>query len=257
VSIVPPTAPLAADGTLEVTVKVTREKDFNASLAVSFPSLPPGVECPASVVIPVDKSDGVVTLAAQAGADLGRWELVAEVAIARSERINREENLGFGTPGGRRSRRQAEGIPPVSSTLTAINVAEPPTKGVFEPVVVEQGKTTKVVCRLEGTSPLSGTFTAKLDGLPPRATTGPVEVNGDAKQVEFTVAVDATTPPGEYRSLVCELAGTVGRQKVVYRLGRGAAFKVEMPGGVKIDANGKPLSPLDALRLEQKKNVKQ
>src|SRR5262249_26290097 len=43
VSLVPPTAPLAADGTLDVTVKVTRAKDFAEPLEVSFPSLPPGV----------------------------------------------------------------------------------------------------------------------------------------------------------------------------------------------------------------------
>ena len=50
------------------------------------------------------------------------------------------------------------------------------------------------------------------------------------------------------------LAGTVSGEKVVYRLGRGGALKVDAPGAVKTDANGKPLSPLDALRQEQKKD---
>ena len=70
------------------------------------------------------------------------------------------------------------------------------------------------------------------------------------------MVIDATTPPGSHhRSLVCELSGHRERARsVVYRLGRGAALKIDAPGAVKTDASGKPLSPLDALRLEQKKD---
>jgi hypothetical protein len=98
----------------------------------------------------------------------------------------------------------------------------------------------------------AGTFTAKLDGLPPRAAAQPVEVRGGAKRVEFAVTADATTPAGAHDALVCELAGTVGGQKVVYRVGRGGVLKVDAPGAVKTDAAGKPLSPLDALRQQEK-----
>lgn len=65
--------------------------------------------------------------------------------------------------------------------------------------------------------------------------------------------VDATTPPGENRSLVCELAGTVNGQKVVYRIGRGGLLKVEVPGAIVTGPDGKPLSALDVLRLKDKK----
>jgi hypothetical protein len=78
-------------------------------------------------------------------------------------------------------------------------------------------------------------------------------VKSGAKEIEFLVTVDATTPPGAHASLVCELSGTVEGQKVVYRIGRVGTLRIDAPGGVKTDASGKPLSPLDALRLEQKK----
>ena len=125
--------------------------------------------------------------------------------------------------------------------------------GQFAPVAGEQGKAVKVVCNFVAAIPPDGAFTAKLDGLPPRAVAQAIEVKPGAKEVEFVVTVDATTPPGEYHSLVCELAGTVGGEKVVYRLGRGGSLKIAAPGTVRTDAAGKPLSPLDALRLEQKK----
>ena len=78
VSVAPPAAPLVPDGTLDVVVKVTRAKDFTEPLEISFPSLPPGVEAPTSVVIPADKSEIVVTLVAYPAAELGDWRLLIE-----------------------------------------------------------------------------------------------------------------------------------------------------------------------------------
>ena len=262
VSVVPPASPLAPDGTLEVTVKVMRAKGFADPLDVSFPSLPPGVETPTTVVVPADKSEVVVTLVAHPSAELGEWRLVAEANIARAGRGARDpllvgmNGLGTGTgppPGGRRSRRSVEGIPPVASEVVVVKVADPPVKGNFAPATGEQGKTVKVVCRLDFTAPRAGTFTAKLNGLPPRATAPPVEVKADAKEVEFVVTIDPTTPTGEHSSLVCELSGMVGEHKVVHRVGRPGTLRIDSVGAVKTDAAGKPLSPLEALRLEQKK----
>ena len=134
-----------------------------------------------------------------------------------------------------------------------MKVAESPVKGLFAPAAAEQGKTVKVVCQLDSAAPLAGGFTAKLDGLPPRATAQPVEVKTGASQIEFIVVVDPTSPVGEHRSLVCELFGTVGGQKAVYRIGRPGTLKVDVAGGVKTDAGGKPLSPLEALRWSRRK----
>ena len=261
VQVVPPTTPLTADGTLDVVVKVARAKDFAEPLEVKFPCLPPGVETTTSVILPADKSEAVVTLVASEAADAGDWKLVMEVQVARAGRGSRDALSvgmnGLGTPppagGGRRPRRKAvDGLPPVATELVGIKVTDPPAKGTFAPAAGEQGKTVKVVCNLDAAPP-AGDFTAKLDGLPPRAAAKPVSVKAGAKAVEFEVSIDPTTPPGTHPSLVCELSGKVGGQSVVYRLGRGGVLKVDVPGAVKTDATGKPLSPLDALRLEQKK----
>jgi hypothetical protein len=80
-----------------------------------------------------------------------------------------------------------------------------------------------------------------------------VEVKAGAKELTFAVSVAADIPPGEHKSLVCELAGHRAGHAVVYRVGRGGSLKVSPPGSVQVDSKGKPLSPLDALRQAEKK----
>lgn len=258
VAVVPPTTAAPVDGTLDLAVRLNRGKDFADPVEVFFPWLPPGTETPASVVIPGDKSEAVVTLVAHPAAEPGEWKLVAEAKVASPARVRRDPLAaptptpkGAGT--GRRPGRSAEGLPPVASNLVAITVAAAPVKGAFRPAAGEQGKATKVVCTLDLPAGLTGPFTAKLDGLPPRTVAPPVEVATGSKTVEFAVTVDKDTPPTPYPSLVCELAGQVGGRKVVYRLGRGGVLAVNPPGGGKTDAAGKPLSPLEALRQAEKK----
>jgi hypothetical protein len=257
VALDPPSCPFAVDGTLDLTVKVTRAKDFTEPVELSFPCLPPGVEAPTTVVVSPEKREAVVTLIAHPSAEVGDWRLAVEAKPAAAAAGRRDPLVAGAGNTIRRRRRMTEGVLPVSSQLLAVKVAVPPLKGRFLSAAAEQGKAVNVTCQLDFAASLPGPFTAKLVGLPPRATAEPVELKPGAKQVEFRVAVDASTPTGEHPSLVCELAGRVGEQRVVYRVGRGGTFVVHAPGAIKTDASGKPLSPLDALRRsEQKEKTK-
>ncbi len=262
VTLVAPKAAVPVDGTMDVTVKVTRAKDFAEALDVFFLTLPPGVEAPTKVTIPADKSEVTVTLVGHPSAERGEWKLLVESKVGVAGRGERDPlmvgNNGLGTGGpptpgtGRRPRRKsADGLPPVASDVTAITVANPLVVGKLAPAAVEQGKGVSVVCEFE--KPTEAAFTAKLDGLPPRATAPTVEVKPGAKSVTFAVTVAADTPTADHKSLVCELSGTVGGHAVVYRVGRGGSLKVAAPGSVQTDKTGKPLSPLDALRQAEKK----
>jgi hypothetical protein len=255
VAVVPPAAPFPVDGTLDLTIKVTRANDFAEAVEVSFPWLPPGVEAPTSVVISPEKTATVATLVAHPWAEIGDWHLAVEAKPAGATRGRRDPLAGGAgnTLMYRRQRRTAEGVIPVSSELLLVKVAAPRLHGRFAPAVAEQGTEIVVACEVNHSLTLAGPFTAKLDGLPPRATAAPVQVKADTRRIEFHVAVAATTPPGEHASLVCELAGTVGGQPIVYRVGRGGVLVVNAPGTVKKDALGQALSPLDALRQSERK----
>lgn len=221
------------------------------------------MQTPHGVVIPADKSEVVVTLASDGAADVGTWPLLAAVRVARAGRGERDPLLvgmnGLGTAaqaGGRRPRRGAtDALPQVSSDLTKVFIAESP-KGSFLSASGEQGKAMTVKCQFASPLSLPGDFTATLGGLPPRAVARPVPVKPGMKEVTFEVTLDPTTPQGSYPSLVCELNGVVRGQAVVLRSGRGGVLKVELRGGLKTDATGKPLSPLDALRKEMAEKKK-
>jgi hypothetical protein len=249
VTLDPPAAALAADGSLDVTVRLQRS-DFDDAVEVSFPFLPPGVEAPASVVVPAGKAEATVTLVAKRKASRGEWPVFVEAKPAPVAATRERRDPDAPRPAGRRSRKTAAAMPPVASQIVTVRVTEPPAVGMIAAAVGEQGKTISVTLAFTGGSPPAG-FTATLAGLPPRAAAKPVVVSADAKQIEFQVSIDPTTPPGDHPSLVCELAGTVEKQAVVYRVGRPGTLTVYPPGGVAVDKDGKPLSRLDALRQER------
>jgi hypothetical protein len=257
INIVPPTAPLVPDGAMDITLKVTRAKDYGEPLELFFPALPPGVEAPTSVPVPADKNEVIVTLDVHPSAEVGNWHLIAEAKPARAMPARRDPlAVGMGMAvAARRRNRVVESPIPVASEAISLKVVEPLVAGQFSPAWGEQGKSVTVACQLEAVAPITGPLVARLEGLPPRATAAPIELKAGAKKVEFQVKIDATTPPGEHRSLVCALTRSVGGQKVVQHVGRGGSLKVEAAGAVKTDKAGKPLSRLDALRQEQNKDA--
>ena len=128
-----------------------------------------------------------------------------------------------------------------------------PVTGRIEPASVEPGKSVSVVCTLEpGLQPIPGSALATLEGLPPRAMAGTVEVVQGDQLIRFQVALASTTPVGEHKTLVCRLAAKFDGQDVVYHVGRGGLLKVNAPGTTLNGPDGKPLSPLDALRLKER-----
>ena len=262
VSLAEPKAPLARDGAIEVVATVARAEGFEEPIEVSLPYLPPGVEMEGPLVVPPSESKAVFRLFARPDADPVSWRLSAEAKPAPPRRDRREMTLALqtaidpaaagGAGSGRRRRATVEGAPQVASRFVPIELSRPSIAGHFNPTAVEQGQAVVVTCALELASPLSGPMTATLEGLPPRASAKPVEVTPGLRRVEFPVIVAATTPLGEHDSLACRLTGDVGGQVVVYRVGRGGILKVVAPGTLAIDADGKPLSPLEALRRKER-----
>jgi hypothetical protein len=252
VRIVPPTTALVADGSLDVGIEIDRGEGFRGPVEVRFPYLPPGVECPATLEIPADASRATVKMSALPGTTPVDCRIVAEAKPASTRRRRDPAATGGAGGGMRRPVSASPDSPPVASTLVPLQISEAVVRGAFAPTGVEQGREVRVVCELDAKTPLPTTFRATLVGLPPRAVAEPVAVRPGDRRIEFRVAVAPTTPLGEVSSLLCELAGDVAGQPVVYRIGRGGVMKVESPGGTKVDANGRLLSPLEALRRESK-----
>ena len=261
VTIDAPTAALTRDGALELIAKVERAKGFGDAIEVALPFLPPGVEMEGPVVVPPDQTQAVLRVFARPDADPASWRLAAEARSAPPRRDRRDLTLalmaqldpttaGAGT-GGRRRRASVEGLPTVCAPFVPLELSPAPIHGRLTPAAAEQGKTVTVACSIESDSPLPSQMMATLEGLPPRATAEPVAVRPGTRSFEFQVSVAATTPAGEHDSLVCRLDSAASGRAVVYRIGRGGLLKVNPPGVAPAGPDGKPLSPLDALRLKE------
>jgi len=249
IRLVEPTVPLVQDGRLNVKVLVERAGGFTGPVAVHFTFLPPWVESPPKVTIPADKSEAVVPLEALPEAEPRSWQLVAE---ARPD-----DEAASGRTGGRRVQRSSRlGGTRVASQFISITIAKPFVTGKFEPGIGEQGGECKVTCKLDPTSLSSGRVKAKLLRLPPRVTAQDVEIDGNAKEVSFPVKIAADGPLALHGQLVAELTIVKDGQEVIHYVGRGGTLKVEVPGGRLVDEKGRPLTKLEALRLEEarKKN---
>jgi hypothetical protein len=133
-----------------------------------------------------------------------------------------------------------------------LEVAPAPLSGRIDPTAIEQGKSARVTCNVEAGELIAVGAIATLEGLPPRATAKEVRLQHGNKQIDFQVSVDSTTPVGEYTTLVCRLACKIKEQELVYRIGRGGLLNVLAPGATQKSSDGKPLSPLESLRLRER-----
>jgi hypothetical protein len=254
VTLSAPATPLARSGAIDVVAKVDRSKGFDEAIEVALPYLPPGTEMDGPGIVAREATETTLRIFARPDADPVHWRLAAEARPAPPRRDRRELTLALMAQidPGRRRKAPAEGLPLVASAFVPLELARAPLSGVFTPAASEQGGHVKVTCRIDGISPFERPMIAALEGLPPRATAEPVEISAGARQVEFRVAVAPTTPLGEFDSLECRLSGEIGGHAVLYRVGRGGRLKVSAPGALAIDAEGKPLSPLDALRQRER-----
>jgi hypothetical protein len=261
VEIVPLKTALVPDSRHEMRVQVRRKSGFQGPVEISLPCLPPGVEAPTSILVPADQSEAKFLLSVSLSAQPGAWPIVAEAGPPRRGRGDRDSLSvgmnGLGTPGAMASRkRSAESASfiPVCSKLMSLETVPVLLTGSIDPVICEAGRKARVICRFDQNHRPGSRFTARLSGLPPRVASSSVQVVSDAAQVEFEIEADKTTPTGESTSLSCELVESGDGLERVYRVGRGSVIRIVGQGELRLDANGKTLSPLESLRLESGKS---
>ena len=253
----PPKSPLVKDSTIEMTVHVSRSNGFTDAIDVTFPFLPPWIDGPAKITIPSDKTSGVYVLHAFPQANQRTWQVCAEGrGVAATTRGVKPVDID-NNPSPRRGRRgKARNDISVATQLVELKIAESPLKGTIGRVSAEQGSTLEVVCSVERHGPVPDRLEAVLEGLPNRVKTEPVTLGANDSLVKFAIKLDSTAPVGQFDSLVCRLTGMIDGQAISYSIGRGGVLKIESPGGLMTGADGRPLSPLEALRKSQNPVVK-
>ena len=248
----PPQSSLVQDGLIELIVRVTREPDFNEAIDVTFPFLPPWVDGPALITIPADKSEGTYLAHAFPQAEPRTWPICAEGRVSAGVTRGPVTDAIEMTPEAARSRRKKpKSDVAVASQLVDLQVTRSPVQGTIGRIAGEQGTTLRVHCAIERQGEIPDTLEAILEGLPNRVQADSVQILPQSKVATFSVKLDPTAPVGEFDSLVCRLTGTRNGQTVSFNVGRGGILKIVPPGGLVTDSEGRPLSPLEALRKTQ------
>ncbi len=245
IEIVEPKVPLVRDGAMNLKIIATRKEGFGAPIAVQMLYNPPGVGSSASIVIPEGKTEAIIPLTANSGAEVLKWKIVV---------------LGDATVG--------DGPITVASQLATLEVSEPFLAFNFQSAATEQGKPTDLVIKVEKRKDFEGPAKIELLGLPNEATTEPREITKDATELVFPVKTTANSPAGRHKTVICRAIITANGEPIAHTLGTGelridtplppkpapaaaAAAPPPTPAAAAPPPPEKRLSQLEKLRLER------
>ncbi len=222
IEIVQPKVPLVQNGSMDLKVKVTREKGFTAPINIRMLYNPPGTSSSGSAQIAEGKDEGVLPLNAGSNAEAKDWKIVV---------------LGSATVGN--------GNLEVASQMAMLSIGKPFFDFAFKPGAVEQGQEVTFVVQATNNIEFAGNATVELLGLPAEATAEKVEITKDAENATFTVKTTTKTPPGRHKSVMCRLVVMQNGEPIPHTLGPGE-LRVDAPLPPKPTAAAKPAAPKPA-----------
>jgi hypothetical protein len=245
IRVVEPKAPLVRNGVMQLKVVAERRDGHKAPINLQPLFNPPGV-AGNNVTIPEGQNEAIVTLTANGGAAIGKWHYVI---MAQST--------------------VKDGPVWVSSQMAPFDVAVQPLTIAFEKVAAEQGKESALRGTLAVATPFEGKAIVKMFGLPNKVSAGDVEVTATGKDLSIPLTLDAASPPGQHRNLICQVTLTQNGEPVVYTAGVGE-LRIDKPPPPKANQPAtpppaaspppakteKPLSRLEQLRKDQQQKEK-
>ena len=194
--IVQPNSPLVRNGSKNLKIVAHRKEGFDKAINVEFPFRPPGVGATGRVQIPQGKNEVMYYLNANGNAQIGNWPIYV---------------LGSSDD---------QGPVWVSSQLAHLEIAQPYVTLEMKRASCEQGQPTQVVCKLNHVTEFDGDAKAELLGLPAHATVESKAFNKATDEFVFNIATTAQTPPGNHKSLFCQVTVTKNGEPVLATAGR-------------------------------------
>ncbi len=257
IEIVEPKVPIVRGGSMDLKVVARRKPGFTAPIAISLPWNPPGIASKASIVIPEKENEALIPINAGNGAPLTTWKIVVNGTYTE---------IPPGPAPAKGQRRQGGlGRLTVSSGFAKLTVAPQYLTLKFAPVSVEQGKDVELAAKIDKAIDFPGEAKVTLIGLPNKVTAEPLTITRDSTELVFHVKTDEKSPPGETKSLFCQVVITKDGEPITHNLGTGR-LRIDAPLTKKKPAAGakpvasassaKPLSRLEKLRQEARERAK-
>lgn len=211
IEIVEPKVPLVKNGSMELKVRVKREKDFKAPISIRMLYLPVGIGASSSAQIPEGKDEGILQITAGSNAEIKDWPIIV---------------LGTATVGN--------GPVEVASQFATLKVGQPYFDFAMKPTAGEQAKEITFLAQITNNVEFTGKAKAVLVGLPAEAESPEIEITKDSTEAIFKVKTTAKTPAGRHKAVYVNLVLTQNGEPVAHTFG---------PGEIRVDA---PLPPKPA-----------
>ena len=249
VSIEKPKVPIVRNGTMKLKVRAHRKEGFEGKITVRMLWRPPGISCPATMTFSEKATELDYELNANANAELNTWKITM---LAQSD--------------------AGKGPIVVSAPFTEISVEEPFVGMKMNMATVQQGQPIEMLCDLEQLREFDGEADVQIFGLPAKATAPVQKIGRDAGQVRFPITTAEDTPVGQHKNLFCTVVITKNGEPISHRVGMGGVIRVDpkpkepatpKPAEpakkevAKTEPAKKPLSRLEQLRLEAKKQAEE
>jgi hypothetical protein len=204
--IVQPKAPLVRDGSLPLKIVATRQEGFQAPIAVNLLYNPPGVASAGTITIAEGKTETVIPLTANGSAAIQRWPIVV---------------VG-------RAPAASGGQVQVASGMAELDVADHFVELAFGTAAVERGKSTILPIKITQKREFAGTAKVELVGLPPGATSSPLEFDKQATELAVPIHAAHDARLGRHKTILCRVTVTEQGESVIHTLGSGE-LRVDPP----------------------------
>lgn len=205
IDVVPPKAPLVRDGVMKLKVNLTRD-NFDGRVRTYLLWRPPGLGGAGTVEFNNGKTEADYPIDANNGTPTRDWPMAIYGYI-----------------------ELPTGPVWISSQIFNVKVEEPFVTGKLDKAKCTQGEPVEIVLQLEHPRQWEGEGEVRLLGLPAECKVEPVKVKHGQDKAVFRVQTAGNTPPGQHKTLMCELTIQINGEPVVHRMGRGGQLRIDRP----------------------------
>lgn len=202
-----PPVPLVAGGVMNLKVVAKRKEGFTQPIRVFMIWKPTGVSSLGEVTIAEKTNEAVFVLDAKADVPAGKWKLtvMGEVDAGKGRVYNASPFHEIETA-------------PASVKAPAMTLA-----------VVEQGKETVMVAKVEVLQPFDGEAVAQVVGVPETIVIETAKITKDSKEVTFKVKTTDKSPVGKQANLFVSVEVPVQGSPTTHRIAAGSVLRIDAP----------------------------
>ena len=227
--IVEPKVPIVRNGTMQLKVIAHKKEGWDEQINLQMPFRPPGISATSSINMPKGKNEAFYPISANGSAGIKKWKYYV---------------IGSANAGGTAW---------VSSQLATLEISEPYLGIEMLRAATEQGKETEIVCKINQAREFPDKAKVELLGLPAGATTTPLEITKETKELIFAIKTTKETRAGTHKNIFCRVLITQNSEPVMHSRVGATELRVDKPIPPKKNEPPPKPKPVVAKKPEPKK----